>query len=119
MKMGVFRVREKQINFRCTEIECQAIEERFRVSGEKDFNAFLRKTIINGYIINVDYQDLKDLIYEINKIGTNINQIAHRVNADHGLHQKDIEYLQKDLDNIWQLLRSKLMHVENNIVKTS
>ena len=117
--MKPFRVREEQVNFRCTEAERQAIEEMFQTSGEKNFNTFLRKMVMNGYIVNVDYQDLKDLIYEINKIGTNINQIAHRVNADHALHQKDIEYLQKDLDNIWQLLRSKLMHVENNIVKTS
>lgn len=117
--MKQFRVREVQINFRCSEAERQAIEERFQISGEKDFSVFLRKMIMNGYIINVDYKDLKGLIFEINKIGTNINQIAHHVNSEHIIFQKDIAHIQKDLDMIWQLLRSKLLHVENNIIKSS
>jgi hypothetical protein len=115
--MNEFRVRDEQVKFRCTEAERQAIEERFRVSGSHDLSAYLRKMAIDGYIINVDYKDLKDLIYEINKIGININQIAYHVNSEHLVHQKDMEHIQKDLDAIWQLLRSKLMHIENNVVK--
>lgn len=115
--MNEFRVRDKQVKFRCTEAERQAIEERIRVSGSHDLSAYLRRMAIDGYIINVDYKDLKDLIYEINKIGININQIAHHVNSEHLVYQKDMDHIQKDLDAIWQLLRSKLMHIENNIVK--
>jgi|GEM_PF-2810352 len=43
---------------------------------------------------------------QIRKIGVNINQIAHRVNAK--LEKKDIDFLQKNLDKATHALKSIL-----------
>ena len=45
------------------------------------------------------------MIYEINKIGVNINQIAKRVNAGGSIYQADMEEIRERLDEIWQLQR--------------
>ena len=37
--------------------------------------------LIDGYVIQVDYFDVKKMTAEIQKIGVDINQIARRVNA--------------------------------------
>lgn len=109
--METFRVRDKQVNFRCTENEKQKISERYKASGCYDMSEYLRKMAMEGYIINVEYKELKDLIYEINKIGININQIAHKVNSEQRLYNQDLELIQEDVKSIWQMLRSKLIHI--------
>ena len=48
--------------------------------GTENFGAYARKMLIDGYIIVVDYTELKKLAAEINKIGVNINPVCRRIN---------------------------------------
>lgn len=114
--MESFRVRDVQINFRCTENEKKVIEDRCAMSNCNDISTYLRKMAMNGYVINVNYDDLKELVHEINKIGTNINQIAHHVNSDHEIYQTDMDKIQNNMNDIWRLLRSKMLHIEDDII---
>ena len=66
---------------------------------------------VNGYIIKVDYSEIKNLTYEINKIGTNINQIAYRANSTNYVSQIDINEIKDKVDMIWRLLRNKLFQI--------
>lgn len=102
-----FRVRDKQMSIRVTEYERQLIQERVEKSGAKSLTEYVLDTALDGYIINVDYSDIKALTYEINKIGTNINQIAHRVNSNDAVSQRDIKEVQDQVDLIWKMLRAK------------
>ena len=45
------------------------------------------------------------MIYEINKIGVNINQIAKKLNTGGSVYQADIEEIRERQDQIWQLQR--------------
>ena len=103
-----FRVRDKQMSIRVTEYERQMIQDRVEKSGATSLTEYLLDTALDGYIINVDYSDIKSLTYEINKIGTNINQIAHRVNSSNdAVSQRDIKEVQDKVDLIWKMLRAK------------
>lgn len=102
-----FRVRDKQMSIRVTEYERQLIQDRVEKSGATSLTEYILDTALDGYIINVDYSDIKALAYEINKIGTNINQIAHRVNSNDAVFQRDIKELQDKVDLIWKMLRAK------------
>lgn len=102
-----FRVRDKQMNIRVTEYERQLIQDRVEKSGATSLTEYLLDTALDGYIISVDYSDIKELAYEINKIGTNINQIAHRVNSNDAVSQRDIKELQDKVELIWKMLRAK------------
>ena len=66
------RRRDIQINFRVTSAERQMIKDRIEKSGCGASGEYLRRVAIDGYIFRLDNSDLKQLIYEINKIGTNI-----------------------------------------------
>ena len=48
------------------------------------------------------------MIYEINKIGVNINQIARRINSTGTVYAQDLEDIKGALAQIWQLQRSIL-----------
>lgn len=102
---NTFRLRDKQINTRVTEYEYQQIMEQYKASGKSTLREYIIESAINGYIINVDYKEIKELAYEINRIGNNINQIAHKVNASNQVHKADMDELQEDIDLIWRMIR--------------
>lgn len=74
------RLRDKSINFRVTNFEYDLIMHNFNESGSSSFRDFATKVLSDGYVLNIDTSHIHDYAYEINKIGTNINQIAHKVN---------------------------------------
>ena len=71
--------------------------------------AYLRKMAIDGYIIQVDTRDIKEMNKLLSAIGRNINQIAKRVNAGGPTYQADMEEIRERLDQIWQLQRRILL----------
>lgn len=111
MKEKGFRLRDRQLNIRVTEYEYRLIQERMKASGSATLREYLVSAAINGYLINVDYSDIKDLAYEINRIGNNINQIAHKINSEGLVYKKQIEDVQEDVNMIWKLLRAKFYQI--------
>ncbi len=61
---------------------------------------------LDGYIIKEDYSMLKGVIYELNRIGNNFNQVAKVANTYGDVNQSELKAIKKDLDKIWQLLLS-------------
>lgn len=74
------RLRNKEICFRITNLERDIIMHNYEESGQNSFQEFVTKILTDGYVVNIDTSYLHNYAYEINKIGTNINQIAHRIN---------------------------------------
>jgi len=75
----------------------------------KNLSAYARKMLIDGYVVKVDYSELKAFTAEIGKIGANINQIAKRVNATGSAYAQDIEEIKGALAEIWRLQRLSLL----------
>lgn len=105
--MGKFRVRDKEVKLRCTEVEKLEIE-RLASENNMSVNTYLCKMALEGCIIKVDFTELRNLIYEVNRIGNNVNQIAHHVNTDHVVYQSDIEAVKHQIDTLWSLIRAEL-----------
>ena len=91
-----------------TEDEKALIYQKMRQAGTDNFSAYARKMLIDGYVIQVDYSDVKKMTAEIQKIGVNINQIARRVNTTGTVYEADIQEIKERLTQIWQLQRSIL-----------
>lgn len=105
-----------------TEKEKEAIEKKVEKSGLLNYAAYARKMLIDGLIIKRDLSDFKTLNAEIEQInraiilmGSNINQIAKRVNTSENLFDEDLLQIQEHqkninekLDQIWQLQKSML-----------
>lgn len=102
-----YRLRDKQLNIRVTQYEYELIKERMKKSGSASLREFVVDAATNGFLINVDYSDIKSLSYEINRIGNNVNQIAHRINSEGIIYKTEIEEVQENIDMIWKMLRAK------------
>ncbi len=108
----MYRVRNEQLNIRCTEYEKDQIHRLAKDQGMQ-IGDYVRQMAMQGYAIHVNYTELRELVYEVNKIGVNINQIAHKVNSTDSVLKPDIEDLKSDMDIIWQILRTKLNEAVN------
>ena len=101
----VNRKRNIQMKFWVTEEEKRLIDEKMAQLPTKRYGAYLRKMAIDGYIIQVDTTDIKEMTRALSAIGRNINQIAKRVNAGGPTYQADMEEILERLEQIWQLQR--------------
>ena len=86
----VNRKRNIQMKFWVTEAEKLLIDEKMAQLPTKRYGAYLRKMAIDGYIIQVDTTDIREMTKALGSIGRNINQIAKRVNAGGPAYQADM-----------------------------
>ena len=91
----VNRKRNIQMKFWVTEEEKRLIDEKMAQLPTKRYGAYLRKMAIDGYIIQVDTTDIKEMTKALGSIGRNINQIAKRVNAGGPAYQADMEEIRE------------------------
>ena len=102
------RKRDRRVDIFVTEEELKLIDEKVESSGLNNRSQYLRKVALGEPIVNVDMSYLNDVIFELNKIGTNINQIAKYANSQGGVFKSDIKDIQKKMDKIWDIITDKL-----------
>lgn len=102
------RLRNERIEIRVSPVEKEMIRQRMEVCHETNTGRYMRRMAIDGCIFVVDYSAIKEMTYELHKIGVNINQIAHKVNSTGTIYEKEINNLKEMLDTIWQFQKSIL-----------
>lgn len=102
------RERDKQIKFYVTEEEKFLIEDKMKESGINNMGAYLRKMGIDGHIFILDNMPLKEMNSMMTRFGSNMNQIAKRVNSTSNIYSEDIEEIKEMMRELWQLQKSIL-----------
>ena len=98
------RYREIQRKMRVTPRENELIKERMELHGFKNFNTYARYMLLTGEIVTVDYSELIKLRTEINRIGTNINQLAKYINTNEEITLENFQNLQASLAEVKRLM---------------
>ena len=89
------------------ESEWTLIQHKMRQLGTRNFGAYARKMLIDGYIIKVDYTEQKKLAAAVNRIASNVNQICRRINSTGHFYEDDVSELKERLADVWELLREQ------------
>ena len=97
--------RDLYLKIRVSREELEAIDRKFRNSGMKSRSEFVRAMIFEGYIVQFNESELKELIRLAKNISANINQIAVRANSGGKIYDDDIADIKKGVDQLWQPLR--------------
>ena len=97
------------MKFWVTEEEKQLIDRKMQLVPTRRYGAYLRKMAIDGYVIQVDTTDIKEMTKALSSIGRNINQIAKRINSGGPAYQADMEEIRERMEQIWQLQRRILL----------
>ena len=80
---------------RVTPEEWDLIRERMREAGMTNTSAYIRKMALNGYVINVDLGDVKEVLRLLRINSNNLTQYAKRANETSSIYEADIKDLQK------------------------
>ena len=80
---------------RVTPEEWDLIRERMREAGMTNTSAYIRKMALNGYVINVDLGDVKEVLRLLRINSNNLNQYAKRANETSSIYEADTKDLQK------------------------
>ena len=94
--------RPTQQIFRVDEAELKLIHEKMDTAGIRNKQAFYRKMILEGYVVRIDFSDVREMIRLLRNATNNLNQIAKRVNAGYGIHKSDIADIQQNYEKMWQ-----------------
>ena len=100
------RVRKIQLNFRVTEQERRLIEERMQELGTTNREAYLRKLAIDGMIVKLEVQELKEIVSLMRRTSNNVNQIARRLNETGRIYEADITDVHNRQEQLWDMLNS-------------
>ena len=100
------RTRTHRNEFHLNDDEQYILDEKFRLSKMKSKSAFLRKLVLYGFVYDVDYSHIREMNAFLGNIGSNLNQIAKRVNSTNTIYKKDMEEIKELMNQIWQLQKS-------------
>ena len=65
---------------------------------------YIRQRTLNGYCIQINVTELQRLIWEVNKIGVNINQIAKLCNESKMVSPVSMSRLEKEHHRLWCMM---------------
>ncbi|MBE6454817.1 MAG: plasmid mobilization relaxosome protein MobC [Clostridia bacterium] len=99
------RQRNIQLKVWVNEEEKELIELKMAQLQTNKMGAYIRKMAIDGFVIYLDTENIKQMNNELSAIGRNINQIAKRINSTSSIYREDISDIKERLDEIWQLQR--------------
>lgn len=104
--------RTETLRFRASLNEVLALDEK---AYELKLNRsnYLRRLVFEKEVILYDFSGLDELTAEIGKIGTNINQIAKKLNQGGKLDQDNAEFLTTSMET----MHSSIQQIYKDVMK--
>ena len=102
------RKRSVHLHLWANEEEAALIHERMAATCITSFGAFARKMLIDGYHVNLDLTDVREMVRLLSNATNNINQIAKRANETRSIYAADVEEIRRQYDSLWQAARKIL-----------
>ncbi len=82
--------------------ELEHIHKKMRQCRMTSTAGYLRKMAIDGYVVNLDTSDIKEVVRLLRICSNNLNQYARRANEGGSIYQEDIKALKASLERIWR-----------------
>ena len=93
--------REVQLKFRVTPEERALIEQKMAQLGTTNMAAYLRKMAIDGFVINLELPELREMVSLLRRSSNNLNQLTRRVHETGRFYDADLDELRQSYDGLW------------------
>ena len=87
--------RNIQIHFRVTLEESNMIRLKMKELGIKNLGSYLRKMSLDGYCVQLDLSEIREVVRLSRINSNNLNQYAKKANQTGSIYQTDIQDLQR------------------------
>lgn len=92
--------REIQLKFRVTAEGRALIEQKMEQLGTTNMAAYLRKMAVDGYVVNLELPELREMVSLLRRSSNNLNQLARRVHETGRFYDADLEELRQSYDGL-------------------
>ena len=96
------------VKLRLSETERELIAEKMEAANIRNREAYLRKMALDGYVLKLDFSDVKRMVFLLSNATNNLNQIARHLNSGGDSKNLDIRALQADYEKLWETARDIL-----------
>ena len=100
-----YRTRSRQVKFWVSEEEYELLQKKMKAAGGVNQGAYIRKMILDGYIVNLDIPELKEIIRLLSITSNNVNQIARQLHSSNSIYPQELTEVEAQLDQVYKLLR--------------
>jgi len=105
--------REICVKVRLSEAERDLITEKMAAAGVRNREAYIRKMILDGYIVRLDLSDIRKMVQLLSNATSNLNQIARRANETRSVYESDIKDIQAHYEMLWEQAEAILRGLAN------
>ena len=102
------RLCPKQKKFFVNDKEYELIRKKMEQMGTDNMSAYIRKMVIDGYVVKLELPELRELTSKMKRISNSENQIAKRLNETDNIYEADIEEIKKNQEEIYEGIRKIL-----------
>ena len=89
------------IRLRVTPAELDSIHKKMQQYGTTNRSAFIRKMVLDGYVIKLELPELKEMGSLLRYSSNNLNQLTRRVHETGRIYDADLEEIHRNQDRIW------------------
>lgn len=102
--------RERSVSrlLRLTPQENALLEQKIQQSGIKNREAFMRKMLLEGYVLSLELPELKEILRLTRYTSNNVNQIARHAHKTGRYYIEDIEQMVRNQEAIQDALKEVL-----------
>ena len=98
----------KRLEARLTDEELKIMQKRMEQCGIRNKSAYIRKMVIDGYSIQLDLSDVKEVVRLLRINSNNLNQYAKKANETGSIYLEDIQELKAQQTGLWVMLKTIL-----------
>lgn len=109
----------RRLEFRLTENDYQIIEKNYQKSIYPTKSEFMRKTLLNSKINNFNYKFINLYVFQIKKIGNNINQLVKKLNTYNYINKDEVNFIINSMEEIkkkQEKLEEEIKEITNGIL---
>ena len=98
----VYRYRTNLKKVFLTDPELHQLNERIAKSNCQNFSVYARRVLLNPNMsfVSINTDSYEQLVFELRRIGNNINQIARAINQSHLISQEQLQELSKGISEL-------------------
>ena len=96
------RRRTIPLMFYVTPEERDQIEAKMAQLGTNNMSAYLRKIAIDGYVVQLDLPELREMVSLLRRSSNNLNQLARRANETGRIYPKDLADIRQNQAQLWE-----------------
>lgn len=110
------RKRDIHLHVMVTAEELEQIRGRMVEAGIRNAGAYMRKMALDGYVLRVDLEPVRELVSLQRRCSNNLNQVAVHAHT-YGIYEHEIKSLQKDYAALWGPLSDLLKQLAELVAR--